>query len=74
MLTHVHELEYNNGGRWYIKGYGAETFCKLNTSDGVEYLCPNDASSHGTPHHLLQPALKWKIKFYVTSHHPILFG
>lgn len=35
------------GARWYIKGYEAE-FGKLNTSDGVEYLSPRDASGHGT--------------------------
>lgn len=35
------------GARWYIKGYEAE-FGKLNTSDGVEFLSPRDASGHGT--------------------------
>ncbi|XP_027355421.1 subtilisin-like protease SBT3.5 [Abrus precatorius] len=35
------------GARWYIKGYEAE-FGKLNTSDGVEYLSPRDATGHGT--------------------------
>ncbi|KAK2435276.1 Subtilase family protein [Trifolium repens] len=35
------------GARWYIKGYEAE-FGKLNTSNGVEYLSPRDASGHGT--------------------------
>ncbi|KAJ7967255.1 Subtilisin-like protease [Quillaja saponaria] len=35
------------GARWYVKGYEAE-FGKLNTSDGVEYLSPRDASGHGT--------------------------
>ncbi|XP_061340609.1 subtilisin-like protease SBT3.9 [Gastrolobium bilobum] len=35
------------GARWYIKGYEAE-FGKLNSSDGVEYLSPRDASGHGT--------------------------
>ncbi|RDX73230.1 Subtilisin-like protease SBT3.6, partial [Mucuna pruriens] len=35
------------GARWYIKGYEAE-IGKLNTSDGVEYLSPRDASGHGT--------------------------
>lgn len=44
-------LSYNDrkiiGARWYIKGYEAE-FGKLNTSDGVEYLSPRDASGHGT--------------------------
>ncbi|KAF5448899.1 hypothetical protein F2P56_029391 [Juglans regia] len=35
------------GARWYVKGYEAE-FGKMNTSDGVEYLSPRDASGHGT--------------------------
>lgn len=35
------------GARWYVKGYEAE-FGKLNTSDGVEFLSPRDASGHGT--------------------------
>ncbi|KAA8536048.1 hypothetical protein F0562_028526 [Nyssa sinensis] len=35
------------GARWYIKGYEAE-FGKLDTSDGVEFLSPRDASGHGT--------------------------
>ncbi|CAI8616888.1 unnamed protein product [Vicia faba] len=35
------------GARWYIKGYEAE-FGNLNTSEGVEYLSPRDASGHGT--------------------------
>jgi subtilisin family serine protease len=35
------------GARWYVKGYEAE-FGKLNTSEGVEYLSPRDASGHGT--------------------------
>ncbi|KAB1207414.1 Subtilisin-like protease [Morella rubra] len=35
------------GARWYVKGYEAE-FGKLNTSDGLEYLSPRDASGHGT--------------------------
>ncbi|KAK2665430.1 hypothetical protein Ddye_004004 [Dipteronia dyeriana] len=35
------------GARWYIKGYEAE-FGKLNTSGGVEFLSPRDATGHGT--------------------------
>ncbi|PSS29469.1 Subtilisin-like protease [Actinidia chinensis var. chinensis] len=35
------------GARWYVKGYDAE-FGKLNTSGGVDFLSPRDASGHGT--------------------------
>ncbi|GAV60271.1 LOW QUALITY PROTEIN: Peptidase_S8 domain-containing protein/Inhibitor_I9 domain-containing protein, partial [Cephalotus follicularis] len=35
------------GARWYFKGYEAE-FGKLDTSNGIEFLSPRDASGHGT--------------------------
>ncbi|GFY89720.1 subtilisin-like serine endopeptidase family protein [Actinidia rufa] len=35
------------GARWYVKGYDAE-FGKLNTSGGVDFLSPRDATGHGT--------------------------
>ncbi|KAM5548649.1 subtilisin-like protease SBT3.9 [Rosa sericea] len=46
-FNHSHCNRKIIGARWYIKGYEAE-FGKIDTSDGLEFLSPRDASGHGT--------------------------